>query len=37
MMKLSASSEPLIVPPPDWPGISKLITPSRVDTKFPTT
>jgi transposase len=37
MTKLSASSEPLIAPPPERPGTSKLMTPSRVDTKFPTT
>ena len=37
MMNRSASLNPLISPPPDFPGISKLTTPSSVLTKLPTT
>ena len=37
MMKRSAALNPLISPPPDLPGISKLTTPSSVLTKLPNT
>ena len=37
MMKRSSSLKPLISPPPDFPGTSKLTTPSSVPTKLPIT